>query len=727
MIDRPHLDPRYDLHPMPGQGAILLSETGQIALEGPIYADLLALVDGQRDWAAIRAELSPVYGALALMAAMGRLVQGGFVCEAADIGADSGFWATLGLAPADLAARRADRRLHLAVIGADPAPLQQALQDLGVGFAEDDAALSVVLAQDLLDPGFAAVNARFRQAGRRWMALRIAGTVAWIGPVFDPDGACWACFAHRAGGNRPVAEFLSVDGIAPAPPAPCTALSQQAAAGVAALTIARRLWLDEAEDALITLDLTAPKTQRHAVIRRPQCPVCGDPQQRAVPDQGRAPFGPVDGGYRTTFPEATEARLRPYVSPITGVITKLEPYDLNSPYLNVYRADHRLFRPTRSLRSLRDSLRGSTAGKGRTASQARVSALCEAVERYSGAHDGTEPRLHARLGDLGGRGIHPADCLLFSDRQYDTREDWNRQHSNFAWVPMRFDPDRAIDWTPCQSLVTGEDRLLPAALCWYDVPMPADHQFAAGESNGCASGNSRDEAILQGFMELVERDSVALWWYNRAPRPGVDLDALDDPWLQAMLAEYARLNREIWAIDLTADLGIPAYAVISRRMDAREEVIQGYGAHFDARIALSRALTECTQMLAHLNQEGAQAGADPDLDDWFENASIETEPYLRPDPRLPPRPLPTPAPRGADLRDEVARCVAAVKAAGLDMLVLDQTRPDIGFPVVRVTVPGLRHFWARLAPGRLYDVPQQLGWVDTKLTEDALNPRPICS
>ena len=37
---------------------------------------------------------------------------------------------------------------------------------------------------------------------------------------------------------------------------------------------------------------------------------------------------------------------------------------------------------------------------------------------------------------------------------------------------------------------------------------------------------------------------------------------------------------------------------------------------------------------------------------------------------------------------------------GLEVLVLDQTRPDVGLPVVRVVVPGLRHFWARFGPGR---------------------------
>ena len=35
------------------------------------------------------------------------------------------------------------------------------------------------------------------------------------------------------------------------------------------------------------------------------------------------------------------------------------------------------------------------------------------------------------------------------------------------------------------------------------------------DSNGCAAGNTREEAIVPGFLELVERDAYAIWWYNR--------------------------------------------------------------------------------------------------------------------------------------------------------------------------------------------------------------------
>ncbi|MDH3604162.1 MAG: YcaO-like family protein, partial [Candidatus Tectomicrobia bacterium] len=76
----------------------------------------------------------------------------------------------------------------------------------------------------------------------------------------------------------------------------------------------------------------------------------------------------------------------------------------------------------------------------------------------------------------------------------------------------------------------------------------------------------------------------------------------------------------------------------------------------------------------------------------------------------------------ADLREDVELCVSLAAQRGLETLVLDQTRPDIGLSVVKVIVPGLRHFWRRLAPGRLYEAPVELGWLSTPLREDQLNP-----
>jgi ribosomal protein S12 methylthiotransferase accessory factor len=102
---------------------------------------------------------------------------------------------------------------------------------------------------------------------------------------------------------------------------------------------------------------------------------------------------------------------------------------------------------------------------------------------------------------------------------------------------------------------------------------------------------------------------------------------------------------------------------------------------------------------------------------------------LQDHPFLTPRSNPTvPSVYGSNVhtldntRDQVLACVDLATRAGLDFLVLNQTRPDVEVPVVRVIVPGLRHFYRRFAPGRLYDVPVKLGLRDQPLPESELTP-----
>jgi ribosomal protein S12 methylthiotransferase accessory factor len=47
---------------------------------------------------------------------------------------------------------------------------------------------------------------------------------------------------------------------------------------------------------------------------------------------------------------------------------------------------------------------------------------------------------------------------------------------------------------------------------------------------------------------------------------------------------------------------------------------------------------------------------------------------------------------------------------------------DLGIPVAKVVVPGLRHFWRRLAPGRLFQVPVGMGRRAAPTAESDLNP-----
>ena len=231
---------------------------------------------------------------------------------------------------------------------------------------------------------------------------------------------------------------------------------------------------------------------------------------------------------------------------------------------------------------------------------------------------------------------------------------------------------------------------------------------------------------------MVERDSVALWWYYRLPKPAVDLAAFNEPYFQELLQFYQQHHRDLWVLDITSDLDIPTFAAISRRNDkAVENIILGFGTHLDPQIAILRALTELNQSLpAVLFNQYAQSRAYrdcyPEALAWWQTATIENQSYLIPD-RTAKSKMP------ADylynwsdnLKTDVMNCVELAHSKGLELLVLDLTRPDVGLSVVKVIVPGLRHFWPRFAPGRLYDLPVQMGCLTAPLTEDQFNPQPI--
>ena len=221
-------------------------------------------------------------------------------------------------------------------------------------------------------------------------------------------------------------------------------------------------------------------------------------------------------------------------------------------------------------------------------------------------------------------------------------------------------------------------------------------------------------------MELVERDSYAIWWYNRLQRSELDLSGFDDPYVRDLKAQLAATGRRLWVLDITSDLGISSFVALSHAVQNGTDFVEyGSGAHFDPRIALLRALTEVNQFLS-IGLMGARNAAPR-----YDGATpfyLRDHPYLTPNDHALVRPERDSAFGGLDKREQVMACVNLAKRYGLDLLVLDQTRPDIEVPVVRVIVPGLRHFYRRFAPGRLYDVPVKLGLRDRPLSENELNP-----
>jgi bacteriocin biosynthesis cyclodehydratase domain-containing protein len=606
-----------------------------------------------------------------------------------------------------------------------------------------DADLSVVLCTDYLDSGLTEVDAAHRAAGRPWLLAKPVGATVWIGPIFQPlDHGCWHCLESRLNAHRQAERYVQ-DALGRTGPARRSAVSLPPLAATAMNVIALEAakWLagyrHPGQRSIWTFDSLDLRGRHHEVRARPQCASCGDPTlvrslaRRPVLLQPRLKAGDGGGGHRSLPPEQTLDRCRHLVSPITGVIKEVTRDWRGPSFFNVFRSGPNLAGRARNLATLRSAFRMENGGKGTTALHAEVSAVCEALERHSGMFQGDEERVRGSLRSLGEQAIHPNGWQLFDERQYRGRAAWNAAHTSFNQVPAPFDEHAVVDWTPVWSLTQQRHRLLPTSLLYYGPPSQPGPRFGFADSNGNAAGSSLEDAVLQGLLELVERDAVALWWYNRTPVPGVDLDAFADPWIEELRNVYAGLGREVWVLDVTSDLGVPTMVALSRWTNSRcEGIMLGFGSHLDPVVALRRSLTELNQLMPAVLQIGPNGrfdcDGDPDAARWLGRATVANQPYLARDPAVRPRrPADFDYQYRSDLTGDVQIIRTRLERLGLEMLVLDQTRPDIGLPVVKVIVPGMRHFWARFAPGRLYDVPVRLGRLAEPTPYGELNPLPL--
>jgi oxazoline/thiazoline synthase len=725
--------PNFSVYVLPEGAVCLYSEHRKFFLHGKLYAALATAIGVGKTFGRIVRELSQEFPPDMIAEAVNRLLERHYLVHRTKAAAQTvaAYWANLGLAPGVAEQNLRKCRVSVRSINVKGAKaLAAALRKLGVRVVNGSADLTVTPVNDYFEAQLEGRNRKHLSDRSAWLLVQPSGIFPLVGPLFRPgEGACWTCLAERMKRNREVKAMLErkhARRIVVSPLAQGSVGHNGVA--FAALEIAKAIATDfrtDLRDHILSLDLLGSAIAKHYVAARPQCPSCG---QKKLRDSRRAPV-PVklaagaklvetSGGFRSVPSRTTVARFRKHVSPLTGVVSRLEPINADLPLNTNYFAMHNFSAPAESVDQLREGLSGGSFGKGSTAEQGEASALMEAIERYSGIFQGDEIRTTKRYTDfMPGAAIAPNEVLLFSNTQYRVGLAPNMAHDVTPTAPP-FDPSAKIEWSPVWSLRDECFRYLPTSLLYFFYRGGTAATHINADSNGCAAGNTIEEAIVQGFLELVERDSYAIWWYNRLRRSELDLSRFDDPYVRDLKAQLADTGRRLWVLDITSDLGIPSFVALSHSAkDDHDFVEYGSGAHFDPRIALLRALTEVNQFLS-IGLMGAR-NAHHDGETPF---YLQDHPYLTPNGHAPVRPDYNFNFGRLDKREQVMACVNIAKRHGLDFLVLDQTRPDIEVPVVRVLVPGLRHFYRRFAPGRLYDVPVKLGLRDRPLSEDELNP-----
>ncbi len=736
--DAPRFAPNFSVYVLPSNVVCLYSEDRKFFLHGELYCALAAAIaEGKKSLREIARTLEPDFPPDKIREAVQRLIDRRFIlpkasaCEIPDA-----YWASLGLPPEEAQKNLHDCRVRihsLDVSGA--ADLDAALATLGVRITNRSGDLTVAMVSDYLDKQLHELNQQHLSDRTTWLLVQTSGIFPLVGPLFRPgDGPCWMCLAERMQRNREVRALLDRTAARPLVLSPLVRNGVgEGGTALAAMEVAKAIatgFRTDLRDHIVSLELLGSTIARHYVPKRPQCPACGDKKLR---HPNRAPRSielgtgasrmTTSGGYRTVSSRATVERYRKHVSPLTGVVSRLDRIEADLPLNTNYLAKHNFSSRPETVDELKSGLAGGSFGKGSTAEQGEASALMEAIERYSGIFQGDEIRRTRRFTDFPpGEAIHPNDVLLFSAAQYRQRP--HARHEDHAQaVPAAFDPSARIEWSPVWSLRDQRFRYLPTSLLYFFYRDPVGYQFHA-DSNGCAAGNTLEEAIVQGFLELVERDAYAIWWYNRLQRASVDLDRIEDAYVYDLRQQLAEIGRRLWVLDVTSDLAIPTFVSVAHWIENSQEFIDfGSGAHFDARIALLRSLTELNQFLSiGLMGVRNQSPSGELDDDGTPPFRLQDHAYLNPGGLSDVQPDFGAKFGRLDTREQVAACVNLVSRAGLDFLVLDQTRVDIEAPVVRVIVPGLRHFYRRFAPGRLYEVPVKLGLRKEMLSENELNP-----
>jgi thioglycine synthase len=336
-------------------------------------------------------------------------------------------------------------------------------------------------------------------------------------------------------------------------------------------------------------------------------------------------------------------------------------------------------------------------GKGLDYDQCMVSAFMEFIERFCARITDKKMLIEARYKDVKVYARDPRQFVLPLDSSYKK--------------------DSKIDWVWGYSLTRREPVLVPANMVF--LPYVTDRQeknIAGSDSNGLASGNCIEEAILHGIMEVIERDARFIMEYNYIAMPDVEIDHLKDKGIARLLKNLGEARIDVTIKDITNNIPVPSIGVfLEGASDGKKAMSYACGTYIHPEIALSRALTEALQLYPRC----------ANYQEWLKSGPID---HLY---RQGSRKVRLSAFAGAsdtDLKENINRCVETLKKFDAEVIVVDISRPELSFSVVRICVTNLQPLMYAGNPRvsrRLCEVPVILGWRENTLKPEDIKFRQL--
>jgi ribosomal protein S12 methylthiotransferase accessory factor len=268
-----------------------------------------------------------------------------------------------------------------------------------------------------------------------------------------------------------------------------------------------------------------------------------------------------------------------------------------------------------------------------------------------------------------------------------------------------FDDDKRILWVEGTNLLGNARTWVPYELVHADftLPLPTGSGSFVMTSNGLASGNDMNEAVLHGLCEVIERDATTLWVLDDLAEQEarrLDLGSIDDTDCRELLDRFERAGVAVGVWETTSDVGIPSFAcMIAERETSRFRGLyptHGMGCHPVREIALSRSLTEAAQsrltFIAGSRDDSGRERYRQASDEEIWRAARER--LARGGAR---RLQDVPTFSSDTVSGDLELTLQRLRATGLtEAVTIDLTLPEFAIPVTRVIVPGLEP---------LYEVP----------------------
>jgi ribosomal protein S12 methylthiotransferase accessory factor len=176
--------------------------------------------------------------------------------------------------------------------------------------------------------------------------------------------------------------------------------------------------------------------------------------------------------------------------------------------------------------------------------------LCESMERFQVMYHPTNEKLiFSKSEDLQNTYVNPQDLF------YET-------------INRQFDSSIPIYWTEAHDLGLNRQTMVPAQEIWFDNErLSEEHLWISNTTNGCAVGQSKEEAILFGILEVIERDAFLTSWYLRRKCKKIIPETIENEQVNFIMTRlnYQRPGYKLYFLDLRNDLDIPVVCALAVR------------------------------------------------------------------------------------------------------------------------------------------------------------------